>query len=205
MNDVACWYPLVFQEFQVWRPFTGAFLLNFSGNTAFFSLMTLFRIVRNTRTLELGEFQGRTADLLWMLILCTGLASVVAYCMTELFPIVAVSMSVMYYVARKNPEQQVSIWGITMTALQSVWVTLGLGFILYQPWLFMLAGVGIGHAYFFFEDVVPRLYGWRLTKTPRFLYGWMHPSLNTNTSVGRDMMQNYTRVQAFSGQGRKAQ
>jgi len=99
----------------------------------------------------------------------------------------------------------VSIWGITMTALQSVWVTLGLGFILYQPWMFMLAGVGIGHAYLFFEDVAPRLYGWRLTKTPRFLYGWMNPSLNANTVVGRELMQTYTRTAAFSGSGKKAQ
>ena len=199
------WYPLFFREFHLWRPFTGAFLLNLSGNTAFFSLVTLFRVVRNTRSLEQGEFQGRTADLVWMLVLCTGAASVVAYCMTELFPLVAVSMAVMYYAARKTAGQQVSIWGITMTPMQSVWVTLGLAFLLYQPWLFMLAGVGIGHAYFFLEDVAPRIYGWRLTRTPRFLYGWMHPSLNANTPVGREMMQNYTRVRAFSGPGKKAQ
>lgn len=38
-----------------------------------------------------------------------------------------------------------------------------------------LVGILAGHFYFFFEDIIPRTHGYRLLKTPQFMY--CYPSL----------------------------
>lgn len=36
-------------------------------------------------------------------------------------------------------------------------------------------GITVGHIYFYLEDVVPKLTGWKVLKAPEFLYGQFVP------------------------------
>ena len=65
-------------------------------------------------------------------------------------------------------------------------------------------GIAVGHLYFFMEDVAPRTYGWRLVKTPQFLYNMMDPSLNVNSSGAPSMRARYEQRQHGAwGSGRR--
>ncbi|CAN0191653.1 unnamed protein product, partial [Phaeothamnion confervicola] len=88
--------PTLILRGQVWRLATN-FL--FFGNLSFDFLFHMYFLVRYARQLEEGEFRGRTADFLLMLLFGAG-------CMTAVAPFLAV-----HFMSNSLTFMMVYVWG----------------------------------------------------------------------------------------------
>lgn len=69
---------------------------------------------------------------------------------------------VLYVWARRNQHVRMSLFGLfTFNAPYFPWVMLGLSVLLGSSPMRDLLGIGTGHVYFYFEDVLPRIMGGR--------------------------------------------
>eukprot|EP01147_Barroeca_monosierra_P009389 gene9389-1636_t len=160
---------------EVWRLVT-TFL--FFGKFSIDWCLHIFFVYRYCRMLEEGSFRGRSADLLFMLIL----GAIVLLVITPLFdfsePFLGFSLTcaLTYVWARRNPHVHMAFLGIfVFRAPLLPWILLGFGVILGHNPISDFLGIVVGHIYFFLEDVYakPRseggLGGPRILKTPHFL------------------------------------
>jgi len=130
--------------------------------------------------LEEGSFRGRTLDFLWMLVL--GATSMII--LVPLFdgylsiPFLSSPLSFMmvYIWSRRNPAIRMNFLGLfTFNAPYLPWVLLGFAVLLNNNFPGGdLLGMGVGHVYYFLEDVYPKMQqaggvGRRLLATP----GWI--------------------------------
>ncbi len=89
------------------------------------------------------------------------------------FPVLAIGLilSLIYYWSRKNPDVTMSLmFGIKFKSVYFPWVLVGMGFLMGGMPLVEIAGIIVGHFYFFFADIYPRTSGKQPLKTPQFLY-----------------------------------
>lgn len=110
-----------------------------------------------------------------------------------LFLASSLAFAVVYVWSRRNKNVTMSFLGLfTFTAPYLPWVILGFGklrscfdsetstyslyrdqgLMLGQNPIYDLLGLGVGHIYYFLEDVYPGVSGRRLLKTPGFMYVW---------------------------------
>jgi Derlin-2/3 len=77
---------------------------------------------------------------------------------------------VVYVWARRNPDVLLNFLGLfTFTAPYLPWVMLMFGVVLGHSPVYDLLGIGVGHIYYFFEDVYPRATNRRPLAAPAFL------------------------------------
>jgi len=163
---------LVFYKFQVWRLFTNFF---FFGALGLDFLFHMFFLVRYCRLLEEGSFRGRTADFLVMLLFGGALMCVVAP-FINVPPFLGSSLAFMmvYVWGRRNEFVRMSFLGLfQFRAPYLPWVLLGFSVMLGNSPVIDLIGIGVGHIYFFLEDVLPAIpagRGRRLLATPSILH-----------------------------------
>ena len=83
----------------------------------------------------------------------------------------SLTFMVVYVWARRNPYVRLSLFGLfDFTAPYLPWVLLGFSMILGASPVKDLLGIVVGHVYYFFEDVYPRMsHGYRLLATPGIL------------------------------------
>eukprot|EP00897_Mesotaenium_endlicherianum_P010138 jgi/Mesen1/9152/ME000587S08645 len=155
---------LIFQKFQIWRLFTNFF---FFGNIGLDFLFHMFFLSRYCKLLEETSFRGRTADFFFMLVFGGTLLTAVAPFVNILFLGFSLTFMMVYVWGRRNPNVQMSFLGLfSFTAPYLPWVLLGFSVMLGSSPVVDLLGMAAGHAYYFLEDVYPRMTGRRLLKTP---------------------------------------
>ncbi|WIA08444.1 hypothetical protein OEZ85_007881 [Tetradesmus obliquus] len=158
---------LIFKKGEIWRLLTNFF---FFGNLGLDFVFHMFFLVKYCKSLEEGSFRGRSADFLWMLLLGGAL-------LTSLAPFVAIeflgsslTFMMVYVWGRRHQYVNLSFLGIfNFTAPYLPWVLLAFSVMLGSSPKVDLLGMVAGHAYYFLEDVYPRMTGRRPLKTPGFI------------------------------------
>ncbi|XP_076923031.1 derlin-2.2-like [Bidens hawaiensis] len=169
---------LVVEKYQIWRLVTN--FLYFRKMDLNF-LFHMFFLSRYCKLLEENSFRGRTADFFYMLlfgatVLTTSVivGGMIPYLSESFANIFFLSNSLtfmMVYVwCKQNPLIHMSFLGIfTFTAGYLPWVLLGFSVLVgASVWVDFL-GMIAGHAYYFLEDVYPKMTGRRPLKTPSFI------------------------------------
>ena len=121
--------------------------------------------------LEENSFQGRSVDFLYFVMLTSGIMLVCAPVLNLAWLSESLFMCLMYLMSKRNRHEHFALIGLPMVRIPATYV----------PYLILILGVTnerilgivIGHIYFFFEDVYPRLptsSGTHIFKTPSFLY-----------------------------------
>eukprot|EP00850_Spirogloea_muscicola_P012975 SM000086S23027 [mRNA] locus=s86:112378:114695:+ [translate_table: standard] len=155
---------LIFRHFQVWRLVTNFF---YFGTLGLDFLFHMFFLSRYCKLLEETSFRGRTADFLYMLLFGGVLLTGVAPFVNIQFLGSSLTFMMVYVWGRRNPNVQMSFLGLfNFTAPFLPWVLLGFSVILGSSPVVDLLGMAAGHAYYFLEDVYPRISGRRFLRTP---------------------------------------
>mmetsp|Transcript_21712 Transcript_21712/g.27653 ORF Transcript_21712/g.27653 Transcript_21712/m.27653 type:complete len:233 (-) Transcript_21712:33-731(-) len=171
-------YQSAVQGFEIWRLFTCFFV--YSLGLPF--LMNMVFLYRYSTALEKGAFAGRTGDYLWMLLTTGFLLILIGFWWPFSTLGKSLILVIVYYWSRTNPSAVVSFYfGIKFEAVYFPWALTAMAILLGGSPIPHLFGIAVGHVYFFLEDVAPLAYGYRLLKTPNFIYNMMDPSLNINT------------------------
>ncbi|XWS19434.1 hypothetical protein CRYUN_Cryun31cG0015500 [Craigia yunnanensis] len=144
-------------------------------------LFHMFFLARYCKLLEENSFRGRTADFFYMLLfgasVLTGIVLIggmIPYLSESFAKIIFLSNSLtfmMVYVwSKQNPFIHMSFLGLfTFTAAYLPWVLLGFSVLVGASAWVDLLGMIAGHAYYFLEDVYPRMTGRQPLKTPSFI------------------------------------
>ncbi|TPX37557.1 hypothetical protein SmJEL517_g00455 [Synchytrium microbalum] len=125
----------------------------------------MFFLLRYSRALEEGSFRNRTADYVWMLLLGAISIVIITPFTTPRASIPFLSSPLTFFLvyvwSRRNPAVNMSFLGLfTFTAPYLPWVLLAFTVLLHNVWPSGdLIGMAVGHAYYFLEDVFPRMEG----------------------------------------------
>jgi Derlin-2/3 len=129
--------------------------------------------------LEEGDFRGRTANFVLMLIFGVVSMTLVASYVGVHFLGSALTFMMVYVWGRRNPDVKMSFLGFfTFNAPYVPWVMLGFSVLLGNSVTIDLIGIVVGHMYYFLEYVYPVLAevrGWpikRLMEPPALLH-WL--------------------------------
>lgn len=162
-------WPLITDRFQIWRLITPFF---FAGPFSFnFALHTLV-LYENCKRYETNPFNtgagGNTADFLWMLCITMSVLLLLSY----IFGLYVLSEPILYVImyvwSRRDPEIVLNIWGFRFKAMYLPWVYIAIRLVMGGAITEPLMGVAVGHLYFFLVEVMPRVHGVNLIKTPKF-------------------------------------
>ncbi|ORZ40364.1 Der1-like family-domain-containing protein [Catenaria anguillulae PL171] len=171
----------IYKRQQYWRLFTSYFFVAPFGVDFLFHIYILSRY---SRLLEEGSYRNRPADFALLLIGSALLTLVIAHLLptmpsTWALPFLSgpVTSALTYVWARRNPFLRMSLFGLfEFQAPFLPWAMAGLSALLHGavPTADLL-GLGIGHVYWFLEDIYPRTVGaggrarGKVLKTPRFM------------------------------------
>ncbi|KAL0909558.1 hypothetical protein M5K25_020438 [Dendrobium thyrsiflorum] len=169
---------LVVKQYEIWRLITN--FLYFRKMDLDF-LFHMFFLARYCKLLEENSFRGRTADFFYMLlfgataltgiVLIGGMIPFVSQKFANIFFLSSSLSFMMVYVwSRHNPLIHMSFLGLfTFRAAHLPWVLLVFSILVGTSTWVDLLGVIAGHAYYYLEDVYPRMTGRRPLKTPTFI------------------------------------
>jgi hypothetical protein len=160
----------VLHGFQLWRLITCFFVwpLGFSF------LIEMFFLLRHSQQLEQVEFLGRTADYVWMLVLCAPALWLGAWLLRLFILGQSLVMTILYFWSRKYPDETMTfMFGFRFKSLYLPWVLVGFHFLTGGSPAPELLGIAVGHMYWFALDVLPRTHGIRLIKTPALIQRWL--------------------------------
>jgi len=157
-------YKLILRKGEVWRLFTNFFFFGYLGLDFVFHM---FFLVKYCKSLEECSFRGRTADFLWMLLFGATLLTFLAPFVNIEFLGSSLTFMMVYVWGRRHQYVNLSFLGIfNFTAPYLPWVLLAFSVMLGSSPKVDLLGMVAGHAYYFLEDVYPRMTGRRPLKTP---------------------------------------
>ncbi|KAJ6843528.1 derlin-2.2-like [Iris pallida] len=169
---------LVVKQYEIWRLITNFFYFR---KMDFDFLFHMFFLTRYCKLLEENSFRGRTADFFYMLLfgatVLTGIVFVggmIPY-VSETFARIfflsnSLTFMMVYVWSKHNPFIHMSFLGLfTFTAAYLPWVLLTFSVLVGSSTWVDLLGMIAGHAYYFLEDVYPRMTGRRLLKTPALI------------------------------------
>eukprot|EP01136_Pigoraptor_vietnamica_P023724 Opistho-1_new@76135 len=160
---------LITHKYQFYRLIT-TFLFN--GTLGLDFLFHMFFLYRYSRYLEEGSFRGRPGDYFFMLLFGAACMIGVAPFIDMLWLGSGLTCMLVYVWGRRNRHVRMSFLGLfTFTAPYLPWVLLGFSVLLNSSPLGDLLGIGIGHIYYYFEDVYPVLFPGRRRplKTPAII------------------------------------
>ncbi|KAF8534883.1 Derlin [Trichophaea hybrida] len=146
----------VFRKRQYWRLIT-TFL--YFGPLSLDFMFHLFFMSRYSRNLEESSFRGRTADFAWLLFYSATSLLLLSPLTSMPFLGSPLSFSLVYIWARRNPSVRLSFLGLfVFSAPYLPWVLLGFSLMLNNSLpKDDLLGIVVGHVYYFFEDIYPRI------------------------------------------------
>ena len=183
---------LVFQRGEVWRLAT-SFL--YFGNLSLDFVFHMFFLVKYAKQLEEGSFRNRSLDFAWMLVAGAAAIAAAAPLARGRVQFLGSSLAFMmvYVWSRRHRHVRMSFLGVaTFTAPYLPWVLLAFSALLRPSGggvAVDLLGLAVGHCYYFFEDVYPRLTdGRRPLGTPRVLtalFGGGNRGSSRGSSRGR--------------------
>jgi|UniRef100_A0A7S1SZ48 Derlin-2/3 len=159
---------LIFRRWQLWRLFTNFF---FFGSLGLDFVFHIFFLLKYCKALEEGSFRGRSADFLFMLLFGGALLTCIAPFVNIQFLGSSLTFMMVYVWGRRHQYVNLSLMGIfNFTAPYLPWVLLAFSVVLGSSPVVDLLGMAAGHAYYFLEDVYPRMSNRRLLKTPGILH-----------------------------------
>ncbi|XP_067087049.1 stromelysin-3 [Osmerus mordax] len=163
---------LIIRRYQIWRLITN-FL--FFGSLGFSFLFNIIFLYRYCRMLEEGSFRGRTADFVFMFLFGGVLMTLFGLFANLFFLGQAFTIMLVYVWSRRNPHIRMNIFGLlNFQAPFLPWVLMGFSLLLGNSVVVDLLGIGVGHMYYFLEDVFPKQPGGRkLLRTPELLRTWL--------------------------------
>jgi len=146
----------VWYKRQYWRLLT-TFL--YFGPLSLDFMFHLFFMTRYSRNLEESSFRNRTAEFAWLLFYSSVSLLLLSPLMSMPFLGSPLSYSLVYLWARRNPGVRLSFLGLfVFSAPYLPWVLLGFSLVLNNtPPKEDLLGIAVGHVYYFFEDIYPRI------------------------------------------------
>ena len=155
-------YNAIFFEGEVWRLVTNFFFFGMFGIDFVFHM---FFLMRYCRLLEENSFRGRTADFIWMIGFGALSMSIIAIFTNVHFLSNSLTFMMLYIWGRRNPYVQMTLFGLmTFTAPYLPWVILCFSALMGNNLMTDMIGIGVGHVYYYFEDVYPQvadIRGWR--------------------------------------------
>lgn len=159
---------LIFRNYQFWRLITN---FCYFGQIGFNFLFNIIFIYRYCRMLEENHFRGKEADFIIMFLFGGILMMLIGSFFALIFLGHAFTIMIVYVWSRRNPYIRMNFFGLfNFNAPYLPWVLLGFSFLLNNSVLVDAVGIGIGHLYYFLEDVFPRqTNGFKILRTPRFL------------------------------------
>ncbi|XP_028679803.2 LOW QUALITY PROTEIN: derlin-2 [Erpetoichthys calabaricus] len=159
---------LIVKRYQLWRLITN-FL--FFGPLGFSFLFNMIFLYRYCRMLEEGSFRGRTADFVFMFLFGGILMTLFGLFASLFFLGQAFTIMLVYIWSRRNPYVRMNFFGLlNFQAPFLPWVLMGFSLLLGNSIVIDLLGIGVGHVYYFLEDVFPNQPGGRkLLVTPSLL------------------------------------
>ena len=162
-------WQLIIYELQLWRLVT-CFL--FFGPLGLPFIWNLCVLVHYCSSLEGISFQRKTADFLWMLLCGAGMLLMLTYFFNMYFVSSSLIDLMTYVWGRKNSSARMQVFFFTVRAPYLAWVIAGMSVLMGGGVQDHLLGIAVGHVYYFFEDIYPRLptsKGFRLFRTPELL------------------------------------
>mmetsp|Transcript_1523 Transcript_1523/g.3307 ORF Transcript_1523/g.3307 Transcript_1523/m.3307 type:complete len:239 (-) Transcript_1523:489-1205(-) len=169
-------FDLIFHQGQLWRLITtylffGMFSIDF--------LFHMYFLVRYCRMLEEGDFRGRTAHFVMMILFGVTFMTAVAPFVSVHFLGSSLSFMMVYVWGRRNEDMRMSFLGVfTFNAPYLPWVMLAFSMLLGHSVTIDAIGILVGHTYYFLEYVYPavaEIRGWKTKKIiepPRVLH-WL--------------------------------
>ncbi|XP_008416022.1 derlin-2-like isoform X1 [Poecilia reticulata] len=184
---------LIISRYQIWRLITSFF---FFGSLGFGFLFNIIFLYRYCRMLEEDCFQGRTADFVFM-FLFGGILITLLGLFANIFFLGQAFLTMLVYVwSKRNPLIRMNFFGLlTFQAPLLPWVLMGCSLLLGNPVTADVLGIGVGHLYYFLEDVFPNQPGGRkLLTTPDLLRVMFDPPgrrfLQEEQQEGEDVQHN---------------
>ena len=142
-------------------------------------LFHMYFLVRYCRSLEEGDFRGRTAHFVMMIIFGVTFMTLVAPFVSVHFLGSSLSFMMVYVWGRRNEDMRMSFLGVfTFNAPYLPWVMLAFSMLLGHNVTIDAIGILVGHTYYFLEYVYPvvaEIRGWKCKKIlepPRILH-WL--------------------------------
>lgn len=173
-------FDLIVSKGQYWRLIT-SFL--FFGSFSLDFMFHMYFVVRYCRLLEEGSFRGRQADFIVMLFYGATLMVFSTLCFDSFSRIKFLGHPLtfmMVYLWARDPDNsyiRMSFFGVlTFSAPYLPWVLLAFSLLLGNPVEMDFLGIMVGHTYYFFDSVYPKvaaLRGWKWKKlivTPSILH-----------------------------------
>ena len=163
-------WPAVRHRFEVWR-FVTPYV--FFGGFSFPFLINMYLLVQYSKGYELSPYDtgggGDTSDYIWMLFLGALIMCGACEVMGVIAPAQGLTFMVLYVWSRRNPTQQVSLYGVPVQAVHLPWALCAFQLVIGNPITLPLMGIAVGHLYYFAIEVLPDAYGVDVIKTPRAL------------------------------------
>lgn len=165
-------FSLVFYKFQIWRLFTSFVFMVLSPQTGFHFLINLYFLYSYSTRLEGGLFDGRPADMLFMLVFNAICLVIVGFILQLYFLMDALILSVLYIWCQINKDTIVQFWfGTQFKAMYLPWVLAAFNMVLGRGGVMEIVGIFVGHLYFFLTFKYPQDFGGRrFITTPAFFY-----------------------------------
>ncbi|CAD5209015.1 unnamed protein product [Bursaphelenchus xylophilus] len=176
-------WSLFWDKFQIWRPITAFLYYPLTPQTGFHWLLTIYFLYTYSKSIETSLFSQRPADYVFMLFFSWVCAVFIGFAFGMYFLLEPMVLSVLYNWCQFNKDAIVSFWfGTRFKALYLPWVLVAFNMILRGGGLNEIAGILIGHAYYFLAVQYPAERGTApLIQTPQFLYRWF-PSIQGGVS-----------------------
>jgi len=160
----------VWSRFEIWRIFSGCL---YAGGLGINFVMHLYMLYSISMAYETSPYNtgagGSSADYLWMCLL--GMFSI---CLIDPFiPLMPHSDAFLYFImyvrARRSPEDMMNMWGFKFKALYMPWVYVMIRLVMGGSIKSCVAGVVIGHIFYFLVDALPVSNGVNIIKTPQLV------------------------------------
>jgi Derlin-2/3 len=170
---------MIYEKFQFWRLITN-FL--FFGYPSFPWLMKMYMLYNFVPALENdpvpsggGPHRGNVADFAFLIVFGMVCLNIAAYFTEALFLGDALYCMIIYIWSKRHPEENVTFY---MFRFQSKYISLVMllfAFIVGDDVVSQLLGIGVGHLYYFLQEVLPNdpaspLQGYKLLHTPDIFY-----------------------------------
>ena len=144
----------LFPGFQLWRLLTSSFLLG-KFSPGFLIKWAMF--VMFTKYLEDAEFVGRTADLIWaLLLLILGVLTPLSLLLEFKLMSTSLMMALVWIFCRRNSGASISLFVLTIEAKYYPWILMGYHTLMGGSPIADLVGIAAGHLYVFLVDILPK-------------------------------------------------
>mmetsp|Transcript_8875 Transcript_8875/g.13231 ORF Transcript_8875/g.13231 Transcript_8875/m.13231 type:complete len:209 (+) Transcript_8875:35-661(+) len=153
MQDLFFDTNLVLEKLEIWRVFT---TFTYFGDFNIFTFLNLFMLFQNCKMLEVMIFQGAKAEFLNFILFSSSMLLLLAPFLNLLFLSESLLMCILYLLSKKNREGQFGFLFMPMLRIPSTflpYVYLMLGMFSRS----LVVGMSIGHLYYYFEEVLPKL------------------------------------------------